>query len=143
MSFPKSVSTTFVAHCRPFRALSNSAYSLIQMCDEWRENMDDGKLNGVIFRDIKKALNSINHGVLLNKKKKRFDISSIELKWFESYLLNREQQCSVYNEQLSFKKTITCGVPQGSILDPLLFQDLFSVFKINHSVPMYADDTPG
>ena len=52
--------------------------------------------------------------------KMRFGISSIELKWFESYLSNREQQCSV-NEQISSKKTITCGVPLGSILGPLLF----------------------
>ena len=90
------------------------------MCDEWLENMDDGKLNGIIFLDIKKAFDSINHGILLNKMKKRFEISSIELKWFESYLSNREQQCSI-NEQLSSKKTMTCGVPQGSILGSLLF----------------------
>ena len=57
--------------------------------------MDNGKLNGVIFLDIKKAFDSINHGILLNKMKKRFGISSIELKWFESYLSSREQQCSV------------------------------------------------
>ena len=55
---------------------------------------DNGKLNGVIFLDIKKAFDSINHGILLNKMKKRFGISSIELKWFESYLSNGEQQCS-------------------------------------------------
>ena len=72
--------------------------------------MDNGKLNGVVFLDIKKAFDSINHGILLNKMKKRFGISSIELKWFESYLSNIEQQCSI-NEQLSSKKTITCGVP--------------------------------
>ena len=50
------------------------------MCDEWLENMDNGKLNGVIFLDIKKAFDVINHGILLNKMKKRFGISSIELK---------------------------------------------------------------
>ena len=94
------------------------------MCDEWLENMDNEKLNGVIFLDTKKAFDSINHGILLNKMKKRFGISSIELKWFESCLSNREQQCSI-NKQLSSKKKITCGVPQGSILGPLLF--LFSM----------------
>ena len=90
------------------------------MYDEWLENMDNGKLNDVIFLDIKKAFDSINHDILLNKMKKRFSISSMELNWFESYLSNREQQCSI-NEQLSSKKTITCGVPQGSIVGPLLF----------------------
>ena len=65
-----------------------------------------GKLNGVIFLDIKKPFDSINHGILLNKMKKRFGISSIPVKWFESYLSNREQKYSI-NEQLSSKKTTT------------------------------------
>ena len=102
------------------RPKQSTVTDLIQMYDEWLENMDNGKLNDVIFLDIKKAFDSINHDILLNKMKKRFSISSMELNWFESYLSNREQQCSI-NEQLSSKKTITCGVPQGSIVGPLLF----------------------
>ena len=102
--------------------------------------MGSGKLNGVIFLDIKKAFDSINHGILLNKMKKRFGISSIELKWFESYLSNREQQCSI-NEQLSSKKTITCGVPQGSISGPLLFLLYINECLRSTTPCMYADDT--
>ena len=113
------------------------------MCDEWLENMDNGKLNGVVFLDIKKAFDSINHGILLNKMKKRFGISSIELKWFESYLSNKEQQCSI-NEQLSSKKTIICGVPQGSIIGPLLFllyiNDLPECLR-STTPCIYADDS--
>ena len=78
-----------------FRPKHSTVTALIQRCDEWLENMDNGKLNGVIFLDIKKAFDSINHSFLLNKMKKRFGISSIELKWFESYLSNREPQCSI------------------------------------------------
>ena len=74
-----------------FRPKHCTVTALIQMCDEWLENMDNGKLNGVVFLDIKKAFDSINHGILLNKMKKRFGISSIELKWFESYL-SRENE---------------------------------------------------
>ena len=60
------------------------------MCDEWLENMDRGKINGVVFLDIKKAFDSINHQVLLNKMREKFGIVGSELKWLESYLTHRE-----------------------------------------------------
>ena len=90
-----------------FRPKHSTVTALIQI-DEWLENIDHGKLNGVIFLDIKKALYSINHAILLNKMKKRFGISSIELKWFESSLSNREQKCSI--NELSSKKTTSMHV---------------------------------
>ena len=73
----------------------------------------------------------------------QFGIFGMELKWFESYLLNREQQCCI-NGELSSNKVITCGVPQGSILGPLLFllyiNDLPD--RLKSTTPgMYADDT--
>ncbi len=73
------------------------------MCDEWLENMDNGKLNGVVFIDIKKAFDSINHRILLNKMNEEFGIFGVELKWFESYLTNREQQCNVNGNYLVIK----------------------------------------
>ena len=123
--------------------LPKHSTALIQMCDEWLENRDNGKLNGIIFLDIKKVFDSINNGILLNKMKMRFGITSIELKCFESYLSNREQQCCV-NEQLSSNKTITSGVPQGSILDPLLLLLYINSLTecLRSTTPgMYADDT--
>ena len=110
---------------------------------EWLENMDNGKLNGVVFIDIKKAFDCINHCILLNKMNEQFGIFGVELKWFESYLTNREQQCNV-NGELSSNKIITCGVPQGSIPGPLLFllyiNDLPDCLKSTNPC-MYADDT--
>jgi hypothetical protein len=73
----------------------------------------------------------------------QFEIFGMELKWFESYLTNREQQCNVKGELCS-NKIITCGVPQGSILGPLLFllyiNDLADCLRSTNPC-MYADDT--
>ena len=103
-----------------FRPKHSTVTALIQMCDEWLENMDNGKLNGVVFLDIKKAFDSINNHILLNRMTELLRIFGMELKWFESYLMSREQQCSV-NGESSSNKVMSCGVPQGSILGPLIF----------------------
>ena len=81
--------------------------------------MDNGSLNCVVFLDVQKAFDSVNHEILLNKMHEYFGMSGTQLKWFESYLSNREQQCIV-NGQISSPKNISCGIPQGWILGPLL-----------------------
>ena len=105
-----------------FRPKYGTVNTLIQMCDQWLTDMDNGKLNGVVFLVYMYSFNfdSINHEILLRKLKDQFGIHSTELKWFESYLTNRKQVCSV-NGQTSSSKKIVCGIPQGSILGPLLF----------------------
>ena len=72
-----------------FRPKYGTVSALIQMCDQWLTDMDNGKLNGVVFLDICKAFDSINHEILLRKLKDQFGIHNTELKWFESYLTNR------------------------------------------------------
>ena len=126
-----------------FRPKHSTLSALIQMCDDWLSNMDVGKINCVVFLDIRKAFDSINHEILLKKLNLNFGISGNALKWFDSYIKDREQQCIV-NGQLSSSKKIICGVPQGSILGPLLF-----LLKINDmpdslnntTASLYADDT--
>ena len=125
-----------------FRPKNSTLAALIQMCDAWYENMDNGELNGAVFVDIK-AFDFINHGILFHKMKEQFGISNNELKLFESYLSDREQVTFV-NGVMSSSKRIVCGVPQGFILGPLLFllyiRDLPDCLE--KSTPcLYADDT--
>ena len=71
--------------------------------------MDMGKLNSVVFLDLSKAFDTVDHSILL-KKLSLYGISQESLIWFSSYLSNRKQQCFV-NGHLSVPRTITCGVP--------------------------------
>ena len=81
--------------------------------------MDKGLLNEVIFIDLKKALDTIDNAILL-RKLQNDGVDQSSVRWFESYLSNRSQKCSI-NGHLSKAVSITCGVPQGSNLGSLLF----------------------
>ena len=130
-------------HQSGFRPKHSTLTTLIHMCDTLYENMDNGQLSGVVFLDIRKAFDSIDHTILLQKMNDQFGIKNVELDWFKSYLTNREQACIV-NGAMSSPKTIVCGVPQGSILGPLLFllyiNDLPECLE-KTSPHLYADDT--
>ena len=125
-----------------FRPLHLTVSALIQMCDDWSDSMDKGKLTGVVFLDIRKAFDSVDHSILLEKVQ-FYGVADRELMWLKSYLTARKQQCLI-NGCLSSQSNLLCGVSQSSILGPLLLliyiNDLPNCLKF--ATPcLYADDT--
>ena len=84
------------------------------------ESFDKNEFTLGVFVDLSKAFDTVNHTILL-KKLTYFGITGTNLKWFKSYLTNRQQYISYNNVKNSDLQKIIYGVPQGSILGPLLF----------------------
>ncbi len=96
-----------------------------------------------VLLDLKKAFDLINHELLLNKLS-FYGIRGIALQWLRSYLTNRTQKTKI-NDTFSNVKPVSAGVPQGSILGPLLFiifiNDIFQFNTNSIEIYLYADDT--
>jgi hypothetical protein len=124
-----------------FRSFVSTLTALIEATDNWSINIDKGLLNAVIFIDLKKAFDTIDHTIL--RKLQIYGVDENGIQFFESYLNNRSQRCCV-NGELSETAKITCGVPQGSNSGPLLFliyiNDLPNCLD-RASPRMFADDT--
>ena len=114
---------------------------LHRLIDDILENINESEISAMCFLDIRKCFDTINHKLLLFKLEK-YGIRGNELKWFASYLSDRTQVV-VNNGSISNKSSLNIGVPQGTILGPILFlmfvNDLSNVVS-KCSVNVFADD---
>ena len=125
-----------------FRKFHSTATALLECTNEWYVNLDRKLFNLVVFIDLKKAFDTVDHQILF-KKLEHFGIKGQAHSLLKSYLTNRSQKCQL-NGFVSSEQPIICGVPQGSILGPLLFllyiNDLPECLD-NTRPRLFADDT--
>ena len=124
-----------------FRSKYSTATCLTYLHDFVRKEISLGRYVGMVMIDLRKAFDTVNHTILCDKLKAvGFDSSTVS--WFQSYLQNRTQLVNVNGVSSDVMK-ISCGVPQGSILGPLLFNlyvnDMCS--SVDCKLILYADDS--
>jgi len=125
-----------------FRKNYSTSLALIDVIDNIYSNINNDKFCGGVYLDLQKAFDTVNHDILLYKLY-HYGVRGVAHDWFRDYLTNRQQFTSLSGINSSFAY-LACGVPQGSVLGPLLF--LIYVNDIGNAVPyqavkLFADDT--
>lgn len=126
-----------------FRSKRTTSMAITEATEEITNALEQKKYAVSIFIDLKKkAFDTINHSILLNKME-RYGIRGLAGDWLKSYLTGRLQFVKI-GQYLSDTLGIVCGVPQGSVLGPKLFNvyinDIFNTSKVLKLI-LFADDT--
>ena len=124
-----------------FRKKYNTQYCLIMMLEKWKKSTDKRGQSGVLLTDLSKAFDCLNHDLLIAKLRAYgFDNNSLYL--IHNYLTNRFQRVRINSNYSSWSEILT-GVPQGSILGPLIFNiylNDFFFFCEGSDIANFADD---
>ena len=113
-----------------FRNFHSTNHALVSITEEIKQSLDKGEFAWGFFLYFRKTFDTVNHNILIAKLN-HYGIRGITLDWFQSYLTNCKQQISI-NNTLSNETMISCGVPQGSVLGPLLF--LMYINDLNEAI---------
>ena len=125
-----------------FRHKHSTSHTLVKISEQIQKAIDNGQVACGVFTDLQKAFDTVNHEILLGKLF-YYGVHGIALDWFRSYLNLRKQHVVISGES-SQNSDICYGVPQGSMLEPLLFlvyiNDLNKAINVS-AVHHFADDT--
>ena len=128
-----------------YRKHHSTETALLRVVNDIHQAIDNKCEAVLVLLDLSAAFDTIDHAILLDRLRDRYGFSGTVLRWIESYLKDRPQ-CIVLDKILSRPRYLSCGVPQGSVLGPLLFslyiaplEDIISAHGLD--AMMYADDT--
>lgn len=125
-----------------FREGHSCETALQWVVSSWKKSIGENRMVGVAFIDLKRAFEVVNRDILL-RKLERYGLKGIVIKWFMSYLNNRTQRVK-FNGILSDPINVKVGVPQGSVLGPLLFlfyiNDIINELNEKCEIRLFADD---